>query len=197
MATGSSASVEAAMGGSSCSFDASSALLASRIDDSPTTLWIWDLSAMELRAVLIFSSDIASFRWHPVIPELLLVTCQGRDSDGVVFVWDPLSDGPQVLDCALRFPDEKISPKWQVRWIRSDTNPGVIYVGDSSRYVLASLVESDEAQPNWSDVHLSPSNGNISSIDHTVLSENIDGSLVDAEDDNLSGPDDTFNFKRL
>ncbi|KAF4124115.1 WD40 domain protein, partial [Geosmithia morbida] len=59
-------------GCSTMAFDASSNLLATKLDDSPTTLWIWDLSAGELRAVLLFYHPL-EFTWHPFIQELLLV----------------------------------------------------------------------------------------------------------------------------
>jgi hypothetical protein len=50
---------EARPGCTSSELDASVTLLASRLDDSDSTLWIWDTRAAELRAVRAFHSPVA------------------------------------------------------------------------------------------------------------------------------------------
>src|SRR5688572_6430505 len=75
----------------SIQFDPSSTLVATRLDDSPGTAWIWDVQAAELRAVLLFHGNIRSLSWHPSVRETLLVRCDGDSYSGIVFIWDPLS----------------------------------------------------------------------------------------------------------
>src|SRR4051794_18141556 len=76
------------------SFDAASGLLATKIEEAPGAVWIWDVRASELRAVLLFYVDVAGISWHPTVRETLLLKCEGNLYNDVVFAWDPLSEGP-------------------------------------------------------------------------------------------------------
>ena len=180
------------------SFDSSSCLLAVKVEDCPSTIWIWDLSATELRAVLIFSSDVASIRWHSLIPETLLITCGGSDYHGIVFIWDPLSCGPRPLHCANHFPSGKVAPKWQVSWLDSAGSPGMILVGDSSRYLLVALSESEDTPPPWGNVEPSPTVGTVTSDRLPGRESQVDTGFVEHEnDDTASVIEDTFSFKKM
>ncbi|SPQ22916.1 feea8331-9061-4009-9841-2c69a36f6042 [Thermothielavioides terrestris] len=95
---------EQGLGCASILFDPSSALVATRLDDSPGTVWIWDVQVSELRAVLLFHGNVASLSWHPHIAETLLVRCEGDHYNGLVFVWDPLSEGPRSVDFGQHCP---------------------------------------------------------------------------------------------
>lgn len=197
---GNSGATEKSSGCLSAVFDSSSSLLATKVEDGPSTVWIWDLSATELRAVLMFSSDVTSFRWHSSIPELLLIACDGSDYNGVVFTWDPLSFGPRPLNCAEHFPGSRVASKWQASWLDSAGSPGVMLVADSSRYLLVALCESEETQPPWGHAHPSPSVGTASS-DNKVLDRashmDVDTGLMHGIDDDASYTiDDTFSFKK-
>ena len=180
-------------------FDSSSSLLATKVEDCPSTVWIWDLSVKELRAVLLFSSEVASLTWHSSIPEMLLITCDGNDYRGVVFTWDPLSCGPRPLHCARHFPDKRVASKWQAAWLASTGSPGVILVGDGDRYLLVALSDSEDSQPPWGDVLPTPSVGTATSANKLLgrISHIDIESTNGIDDDTISGVDDTFSFKKM
>lgn len=179
-------------------FDSSSSLLAVKVEDCPSTVWIWDLSATELRAVLIFSSDVASLRWHSSIPEMLLVTCDGSDYHGVVFTWDPLSCGPRPIHCAQHFPDGRVASKWRASWLDSAGGPGVILVGDSIRYLLVALSEAEDSHPPWGDAQPSPSVGTAASDKLLGRVSHLDTGFADGlDDDTATQIEDTFSFKKM
>lgn len=81
-------------GASILSFSPSSSHLATRDDSHPTTLFIWKMRDHELVAVLIQHSIIKSVSWNG---ELLLMTCEGKDSEGLVYTWDSATEQPGIL----------------------------------------------------------------------------------------------------
>ncbi|KAJ6446334.1 WD40 domain-containing protein [Purpureocillium lavendulum] len=182
-------------GCSMAAFDASSTLLATRLDDSPCAIWIWDVAAAELRAVLIFHSAVG-FSWHPSVRELLLVTCQDEGRRGATFVWDPLSDGPLLVSEADGLPNaaqpaKAVGKRPKVLWVDRDTEFPEVLVADAERYALVSLCDAQEGHDPWR---------NEGGVDHDGPSPARD----DAEDTgrpvvlspgDISGLDDTFSFR--
>lgn len=164
-----------AEGVSLASFDASATLLASRLEDSNSALWVWDVKAVELRAVLLFHAAVASFHWHPHIKELLMVTCTGDMHKDVVFVWDPLSDGPRCIDLGTRLSrDKTAAAKLQPSWLHLNDGNAALMVGDSSQAALVSLVDPADVSPAWAEDVLQASS-NKSSLDY----ENIQDAFHD------------------
>lgn len=170
-------------------FDASSTLLATRLDDSPCTLWIWDVVAAELRAVLIFHTTV-SFQWHASTRELLLVTSQDPAQNGVSFIWDPLSEGPTPLVPEDHLPDGKAAAKAQVAWINRETELPVLFVSDTLHYLLLSPSNDSQASNPWRQA----------AIDH----DGSEGAYYDSptsshyavdDADETSVMDDTFSFR--
>ena len=122
-------------GCTSIAFDTSSNLLATRLEESPFTLWIWDIASAELRAVLMFHSSI-SFKWHPQIRELLLITCQDEEFRGSSYIWDPLSNGPRHLSLAQQLPGGKVEGKTQSSWVNWEQDVPILFLSDANRYLL-------------------------------------------------------------
>ncbi|CCE33701.1 related to WD-repeat protein 8 [Claviceps purpurea 20.1] len=183
---------EARSGCSSMSFDASSTLLATRLDDSPFTIWIWDLAVAELRAALLFHSAV-DFVWHPTSREVLLISCQGDERPSASYVWDPLSQGPKSLNVEQYLPARKKPSKLQISWLNHGSESPEILVSDSNYYVLLSLADTaNEASP-WEAA--------VGSVETSSLWMERDGAeslasaspIVIAED--VSKLDDTFSFK--
>lgn len=179
--------------GSGCSllaFDASSSLLATRLDDSPSAVWIWDLTAAELRAVLIFHSTV-SFAWHPSIREVLLVSCRDEARRGTSFVWDPISNGPQPIIPADYLPGPKAAnpaaAKPQVSWLNRESDFPELLLTDHKRYLLLSLSDLDDRPSPWK----SEGSGEQSS---DSSSEPTDVRLANFEDLDTTPLDDTFSF---
>jgi WD repeat-containing protein WRAP73 len=189
--TNAAASTETGLGGVSTVFDSSSALVASRTEDNPSTVWIWDTSVGELRAVLIFHSSVTLTRWHPSIHELLLVTCQD-EKETVIFAWDPLSAGPNLVDyqrhlsCRRRGGNsEKINASWVNL---APAGALLLLVGDGCS-LLVSMSDSDAPQPPWQDANLTIGASSHTSIEDSILE-------IASIDDDASEMDDTFSFKR-
>ena len=132
-------------------FDSSSALIATRLEDMPSTIWVWDLAAAELRAVLLFHTPVVNLAWHPTIRESLLVRCEGDEYQHIAFVWDPLSEGPQTIDFGSRLPGANASGKSFASWLNTEAGSApTVFFSDAKNYVLASVADSDDASLPWS-----------------------------------------------
>jgi WD40 repeat protein len=132
------------MGTNVIAFDNSGTLLVTKTEDMPTTVWIWDVGARTLRAVLVLHSPVAKLTWHPSINELLMVRCEGERSRGLVQLWDPSWESPKIIDFGTQLPEGKIIGKSVVRWLNVESpNPAILF-SDSQDCILASLSESNE-----------------------------------------------------
>ncbi|KAI0380906.1 hypothetical protein F5Y04DRAFT_87648 [Hypomontagnella monticulosa] len=181
-------------------FDCSSSLLATRLEDAPGTIWIWDISSSDLRAVLMYHANVTKLEWHPVQPELLLVRCEGDSYGSLVFAWDPLSLGPRSIDMAPQFPGT-INGKTHATWIRAKTESAALFYSDNTTCMVASLADSDQEILPWQDdsAPTSPSSHqgdmNMQSSPTSPLAlEDVDDSIFIDVGDDTSEPDDTFHF---
>ncbi|ORY69708.1 WD40 domain-containing protein [Pseudomassariella vexata] len=190
-------------GGENAQFDSSSSLLATKLEEAPTTVWIWDVAASELRATLIFHSHISRVDWHPVHPELLFIKCEGPMYGGVVFVWDPLSDGPRPIDFRSRIPDGKISGRVAASWLRSksEEETATVFFADNLAYLLGSPAESGNDIVPWQAGAVSVNQDRSANLPSHLMSdphcpaEESDAHETDMVED-VSDVDDTFHFKR-
>ncbi|KAL6403716.1 hypothetical protein AUP68_13085 [Ilyonectria robusta] len=176
-------------------FDASSALLATRLDDSPSTLWIWDVAAAELRAVLMFHSSV-NFTWHPTTHELLLVTCQDENYRGVSFLWDPLSNGLKPVSLEAFLPDGKVVGKPQSAWLDGDTEFPVFLISDAQHYLMVSCADVEQCPTPWREATGSErvvGSGRAGFSPGQEVGDAGDMSALMADD--TSTLDDTFLFK--
>ncbi|RCI09896.1 hypothetical protein L249_8409 [Ophiocordyceps polyrhachis-furcata BCC 54312] len=142
---------QSSTGCSQAAFDASSTLLATRLDDWPSTTWIWHVAAAELRAVLMFHSHV-TFSWHPTSRELLLISCQDEARRGTSFVWEPLSEGPRTVSAQAQLPTGAATGRCQVSWVSRQTESPELVVADAENYVLLSLSGSNPWQDDEESV---------------------------------------------
>ncbi|KAI1212862.1 uncharacterized protein F4807DRAFT_302374 [Annulohypoxylon truncatum] len=182
-------------------FDCSSSLLATRLEDAPGTIWIWDLPSSDLRAVLMYHANVTKLEWHPVLPELLLMRCEGDSYGSLMFAWDPLSHGPRPIDMAHQFP-EALSGKTYATWMRARTESAALFFSNETTCMLVSLADSDGETLPWhdsmpgspishgSDINMQSSPRLAYEPDDAEDSMNID---LD-DDDYASELDDTFQF---
>ncbi|KAF3769942.1 hypothetical protein M406DRAFT_248387 [Cryphonectria parasitica EP155] len=161
------------------SFDASSTLLATRLEDSPSTVWIWDVAAAELRAVLLFHRAVLRVLWHPVIRETLLIACDDDACNSPVFLWDPLSEGPKPVDLSGRLSNGKLYATWLDL---NHNKPGALFISDSKGYLLASLADQETESVPW--------------CAEGELSDELDTTQDFDAHDEASPLDDTFCFKK-
>lgn len=164
------------------SFDPSSALLATKLEEAPSTIWIWDIATAELRAVLIFHGNVSQVLWHPIIRETLLVSCDGDAYKSLIFLWDPLSEGPQTCSFSEHLPNGRLHALWLNI---PNLEPGALFACDDAEYLLASMAENDNEPVPWS-----------ADGDSDVLEVTEHSTSEDAYDDEPSQLDDTFCFKR-
>ncbi|KAL1874260.1 hypothetical protein Daus18300_003624 [Diaporthe australafricana] len=177
-------------GSSGCAlaaFDPSSTLLATKLEDAPGTLWVWDIEAAELRAVLLFHGTVSRLSWHPTIRETLLVSCEGDSHKSLAFTWDPLSDGPRPVDFSGKLSNGKV----QVLWLQVDgLESGALFASNSSQYVLATLADDDDETFLWV----------AGDQPNSLLSEGSPRSttarIENSSEGETSELDDTFCFKR-
>ncbi|KAF4811194.1 WD repeat-containing protein WRAP73 [Colletotrichum tropicale] len=190
-------SVETKPSRTSAVFDASSTLLATALEDWPSTVWVWDILSSELRAVLVFHGNISALTWHPTQRELLSITCEGDGYDGLVFTWDPLSDGPKTIDFAAQLPDAKLFGKSQVSWLNWAGDSAVLLMGDTKHRLMVSMSESDTYGAPWQDAQRSDltmtTGKDETQLDPTAFAE-FDEDLSNLD---MSEVDDTFSFKKI
>ncbi|CCF40568.1 WD40 domain-containing protein [Colletotrichum higginsianum] len=179
------------------SFDASSGLLATTLEDWPSTVWVWDLASSELRAVLIFHSNIAGFSWHPTQREVLMVTNEGDSYAGLVFVWDPLSDGPRTVDFGARLPETKVMGKPQVSWLEWAGDAAVLLLGDGRHHLLASVAGSEDSGAPWQDARRNDLTMTTGKDDTQLSAPTLDDFDEDLSGLDMSQVDDTFSFKKV
>ncbi|KAK4650374.1 hypothetical protein QC762_706870 [Podospora pseudocomata] len=195
---------EPVSGCAAISFDPTSALVATRLEDSPGTVWIWDLEAAELRAVLLFHGNISVLSWHPHVAETLLIRCEGEQYNGIVFVWDPLSEGPRSVDFSQHLPGLKTSGKPRASWLGSGMASGPsLFFSDAQHYVLGCLIELDEVAPPWASHHSPEPSYAAETREESPLElvpAEQDGPdrarAVEDDDDDYSELEDTFVHKR-
>ncbi|KAI0389826.1 hypothetical protein F5Y17DRAFT_462368 [Xylariaceae sp. FL0594] len=181
-------------GRSGCSlikFDSSSTLLASRLEEAPSTIWIWDIPTRELRAVLMFHANITKAEWHPSLPELLLVRCEGEAYSGIAFVWDPLSDGPRPIDFLPHLSSKRLAGRTSVSWLKTVEEPAVLFLTDHQECILTSLADGDGGAKRLPWAQQNPPTTDIITTDDGP----DDGYSTDM-DGGVSELDDTFHFKK-
>jgi hypothetical protein len=183
------------------SFDHSGTILATRIEDLPTTLWLWDIHTKHLRTVMIFHSPIAKITWHPQIDELLMIRCE--ESRGIVHLWDPSFENPQIINFGEQMPGGKVIGKTIARWLNSDCASPAMVFSDSQDCLLASLAGDDEAVP-WQDAEAK--GVDIYGESPVLASEKAARLTIEAlmEDDSFTRMsegseevDDTFQFRKF
>ncbi|KAI1180378.1 hypothetical protein F4777DRAFT_530000 [Nemania sp. FL0916] len=174
-------------------FDASSSLLASRLDDAPSTIWIWDVPTTELRAVLMYHANIAKVEWHPSQPELLLMRCEGEAYNSIVFIWDPLSNGPRTIDFSRLSPSAKITGRADATWLETTTECAAVFFTSHTRCILLSLADDAEAEAALPWAAYGATN---MPADSSTSNSDLDGNESIDMDKAIAELDDTFHFKK-
>ena len=204
----SSGSSKESPGCSHLSFDASSSLLATQIDDSPSTVWIWDVRSRELRSVLVFHVEVTTISWHPSARETLLLRCGDSDYRGLVFVWDPLSLGPISVDFRRSDLASETTRRPTCAWLRTEDQAPAVFYSDGIECLLAAPMEGDA--PPWAETRheaaAGVSLGNESPLFLVPAVEGPEGIAVCKEgqmhdgsdkgsDSESEMQDDTFHYK--
>lgn len=149
----STASVAVSSGCTLLAFDSSSKLLATRLEDAPSTVWIWDMATAALCGVLMVHANVSTFVWHPTQAHTLLVTCEGDKHCGLGVVWNPLKDAPpqaanfwpyfsvpNKTHCSL---NTQLGGTHRAIWLNLDGAPPSLFYTDGNDFCLVALDEED------------------------------------------------------
>lgn len=189
------------MGASLLAFNNTGTLLATRNDAHPTTVWIWDLTNLRSRVVLVQHSVVKKIVWSPFDADLLLIQCiQGQD---LIYLWHATAnDGgaPRVLEVPS---DLRMSAKADARWLRT-SGKVVIFYGDmnASAIIWPDGQGLDSPQPAVSDYRAVEGDESIFDIvsEHHVGVQNDNSAQEDITQSDfeiLNGSiQDTFDFRR-
>lgn len=123
----------------------------------------------------MFHGHVSRIQWNPTIRETLLVACDGDSYKSLIFLWDPVLEGPKVVDLSGRISNDTVQ---QALWLDvPNLEPAALFVSNNTEYILASLAEEEtEPVPWFADCEV---NGNEA-----------------AYEDEASELDDTFCFKK-
>eukprot|EP00117_Sycon_ciliatum_P036074 scpid57065/ scgid27219/ WD repeat-containing protein WRAP73; WD repeat-containing protein 8; WD repeat-containing protein antisense to TP73 gene len=85
-------------------FSVDSVYLATRNDNQPNTVWIWDMLRLTLVALLMQTSPVRCLEWSPVTTELAV--CSGTSH---VYIWSPAGCTSTSIPTDLPFPAQRLS----------------------------------------------------------------------------------------
>ncbi|KAK0100475.1 hypothetical protein ONS95_008425 [Cadophora gregata] len=192
------------------SFDNSGTLLATRIENLPTTIWIWDIGTRILRAVMIMHAPIAKVTWHPSINEVLMIRCEGDESRGLVHIWEPSWDRPRIVDFQSQIPGGKLLGRTICRWLNVNSPSPAIFFSDSQDYILASIPSSDDDEVPWQEAELQGSEAygqreesplNLIPADekrgHVTIEDLMEDEGITAMSGGSDEMEDTFRFRKF
>ncbi|CAB4377527.1 unnamed protein product [Rhizophagus irregularis] len=113
-----------------CKFNASGSLIASRNDNMPNCLWIWDISLMKPIVLIIQISPIRHFYWSPINAEQLVICCGNEN----IYFWSGQKSGAEIIEVpAVNF---KVN---NIRW-NPDGNSLVLM--DKELFTMAFIVKN-------------------------------------------------------
>lgn len=127
-------------------FDVSGTLLATKIEEMPSAVWVWDVGSRSLRTLLIMHAPVARVTFHPSVNELLMIRCEGEENKGRVQLWDPSWEAPKIINFATRLPEGKIIGKAIIRWLNVASAFPSIFFSDSQDCILMSLSKPEDTE---------------------------------------------------
>lgn len=127
---------------SSVVVDSSGTLIATRDEQAPTTVWIWDLPLQRVKTVLIQHSPVKRLSWHPSISGLLLVSVE-KENIPYIHIWDARESEPTVTQIPFRFS----GGRFDVQWVESGPASPLVVVRDEHRTMLVWPQGKNNLQP--------------------------------------------------
>ena len=94
-----------------CSADG--AMVATRSDHFPTTVWIWSTRQMLPLAILVHRSPVKSIEWHLSTTNLLMLCV---NPEPLVYLWNSTWTAPRIIEVPL----PKSHSRQDARWIRTE-----------------------------------------------------------------------------
>ncbi|KAI4192537.1 MAG: hypothetical protein LQ346_004249 [Caloplaca aetnensis] len=91
-------------------FNIDGTLLATKSNDTPSTLRIVSPQSGELVAALIHHAPIRAIRWHDRHADLLLIQCAIRDP--TIYVWRASWSSPRIFSVSIKPPFGRLAASW-------------------------------------------------------------------------------------
>ncbi|CAG8698597.1 11479_t:CDS:10, partial [Ambispora leptoticha] len=82
------------LGVGSCKFNANGTLVASRNDNMPNSLWIWDISLLKPITIFMQLMPIRNFLWNPRYPNQLVLCCGSE----YIYIWSGPEVGAEIIE---------------------------------------------------------------------------------------------------
>jgi len=100
---------------------------------------------------MVFHAPVAKATWHPTINEMLMIRCEGDEARGLMHLWDPSWETPQIIDFGAHIPGGRVIGRTIIRWLNSESPHPTIFFSDSQDYLLASLSAIEDGDLHWQE----------------------------------------------
>ena len=124
--------------------------IATKCENLPTTVWVWDIAMVHLVSLLVHTDSVRDMAWDPVLPRLALVTSQGTS----VYIWSPLGALVARIPSVVRGELEAMT---EVSW---SNRSGDLALNNKSHVVLCKVSpdkNSSQLEAEESELDLEPS----------------------------------------
>ncbi|POS84985.1 hypothetical protein EPUL_003880, partial [Erysiphe pulchra] len=129
------------------SFDKSGSNLAVKMEETPTTIWIWDVIKPVPKAILVLHATISKIQWHPTIENQLMALCEDESAHGLVYLWNDTWLAPKIINFASYLPEGLVVEKTNSQWINTMELDPCLFFSDSENCLLLWFNESSDS-PN-------------------------------------------------
>ncbi|KAL9576379.1 MAG: hypothetical protein Q9212_007146 [Teloschistes hypoglaucus] len=137
-------SKEKSVGVGPMKFNTDGTLLASKSSATPSTLWIHSLETGQALTALIHHSPITLLRWHPAIPDLLLLQC--ATPEPIVYLWQASWPKPRIYNLPLKAPVGQSKASWL-----SSANNTISFLLSNSHQTAIERLTMDGETKNWDE----------------------------------------------
>ncbi|KHJ35831.1 putative wd40 domain-containing protein [Erysiphe necator] len=127
------------------SFDKSGSLLTVKMENHPTTIWIWDVMKPVPRAILVLHATVSKILWHPKIDKQFMALCEGESAQGLVYIWNNSWLSPKIIDFASYFPDGRLIEKTISRWVHTKDLNSCLFFSDAQNCLLLWFQNTSES----------------------------------------------------
>ncbi|RIA83376.1 WD40-repeat-containing domain protein [Glomus cerebriforme] len=114
-----------------CKFNSTGRLMASRNDNMPNCLWIWDISLMRPIVLFLQRSPIRHFYWNPMNIEQLVMCC-GNEK---IYFWSGQKSGAEIIEVP--------TANFKVNNIKWNPNGKSLILMDKELFTIAFIINKN------------------------------------------------------
>ncbi|KAI4091227.1 MAG: hypothetical protein LQ344_004220 [Seirophora lacunosa] len=123
-------------------FNHDGSLIASKCNDTPSTLRIYSPRNGQPLAALIHHAPIRSIQWHEKLADLLLIQCAIRDP--IIYVWKASWSSPKIFSLSMKPPFGQL----RASWLASD-HEGIRYMLGNSEQSAVGQFTLEGEEVSW------------------------------------------------